>query len=313
MKPLFHVVLAAVLGSLVSLPALGAGPLDPDKLKLASANVLIVDADAGTRIYSKGADIVTPIASLTKLMTAIVVLESGASLDEMLTVDINDLDFVKGSRSRLSMGTQLTRREMLHLALMSSENRAASALARHHPGGRDAFVDDMNAKARQLGMTRSRFTDSTGLSPDNVSTANDLAKLVGAASRFPLIRDYSTTPSTFVEVESAGGFLGFNNSNRLVSSDNWQIVLQKTGYIREAGRCLVMMANVASKPVIIVLLDSIGRFTRLGDAERVKHWMETGDALPLPVARKPSGRAAKGDRVRGTLPVKARQSASRAR
>lgn len=313
MKSPFHVVLAAVLGSLLSLSALGSPALDPEKLKLASANALVVDASAGTRIYAKGADVVTPIASLTKLMTAIVVLESGASLDELLTVDINDLDFVKGSRSRLSIGTQLTRREMLHLALMSSENRAASALARHHPGGREAFVDRMNARARELGMTRSRFTDSTGLSPDNVSTANDLAKMVGAASRFPLIRDYSTTPSTFVEVETAGRFLGFNNSNRLVSSDDWQIVLQKTGYIREAGRCLVMMATVASKPVIIVLLDSIGRFTRLGDAERVKHWIETGDALPLPVARKAPTRAAKGDRVRGALPIKARQSQVRAR
>ncbi|HSN45889.1 MAG TPA: D-alanyl-D-alanine endopeptidase [Casimicrobiaceae bacterium] len=254
---------------------------DPAKLKLASANALVIDADTQRPLYAKGADEVTPIASLTKLMTAIVTLDSGASLDEALAVDMGDFDFVKGSSSRLSLGATLPRREMLRLALMSSENRAASTLARHHPGGAGAFVAAMNAKARALGMTRSRFEDPTGLSPNNVSTASDLARLVRASAAYPLIRDFSTTPSHFVELQPTGRVLGFNNSNRLVSLAEWDIQVQKTGYIREAGRCLVMLANVASKPMIIVLLDSVGKFTRLGDAQRVKHWLETGESLPI--------------------------------
>jgi len=254
---------------------------DPAKLKLASANALVIDADTQRSLYAKGADEVTPIASLTKLMTAIVTLDSGASLDEALAVDMGDFDFLKGSSSRLSLGATLPRREMLRLALMSSENRAASTLARHHPGGTAAFVAAMNAKALALGMTRSRFEDPTGLSPNNVSTASDLARLVRASAAYPLIRDFSTTPSHFVELQPTGRVLGFNNSNRLVSLAEWDIQVQKTGYIREAGRCLVMLANVASKPMIIVLLDSVGKFTRLGDAQRVKHWLETGESLPI--------------------------------
>lgn len=283
---------------------------DPGKLKLASANALVFDAATGQPIYQKAADDVTPIASLTKLMTAMVVLDAAQPLDEPVDVDVNDIDVLKGSSSRLRLGTQLPRREMLRLALMSSENRAASAIARHYPGGLDAFVDAMNAKAAALGMTRTRFDDPTGLSPNNVSTANDLAVMVRAAAEYPLIRDFSTTPSHYVEVDAGGRIVGFNNSNRLVASSNWEILLQKTGYIREAGRCLVMLANIASKPVVIVLLDSIGKYTRLGDAERVKHWLETGDALPLKAVARSAGpvakSTAKGKRVssgpvRGTL------------
>jgi D-alanyl-D-alanine endopeptidase (penicillin-binding protein 7) len=277
---------------------------DPDKLKLASANALILDAQAGVPIYAKAANEVSPIASLTKLMTAMVMLDSGQSLDELLEVDLEDFDFLKGSRSRLHLGTQLPRREMLRLALMSSENRAASALARHHPGGTDAFVTAMYAKARALGLARTRFDDPTGLSPKNVSTATDLAAMVRAAAQYPLIREYSTTPSAYVEVDPAGRVLGFNNSNRLVVSSDWEILLQKTGYIREAGRCLVMLANIASRPVVIVLLDSIGKHSRLGDAERVRHWIETGDAMPLPTLSRATVAKAKGS-VRGTMkPVK---------
>jgi D-alanyl-D-alanine endopeptidase (penicillin-binding protein 7) len=278
---------------------------DPDKLKLASANALILDAQAGVPIYAKAANEVSPIASLTKLMTAMVALDAGQPLDELIEVDLGDLDYLKGSRSRLHIGAQLPRREMLRLALMSSENRAASALARHYPGGSDAFVAAMNAKSRALGLARTSFDDPTGLSPKNVSTASDLAKLVRAAAEYPLIREYSTTPSAYVEIDPAGRVLGFNNSNRLVASSNWEILLQKTGYIREAGRCLVMLANIASRPVVIVLLDSIGKHTRLGDAERVRHWIETGDALPLPAYSRPAVARAKGP-VRGTMkPVSA--------
>jgi len=290
---------------------------DPDKLKLASANALILDAQAGVPIYAKAAHEVSPIASLTKLMTAMVALDAGQPLDELIEVDLGDLDYLKGSRSRLHIGAQLPRREMLRLALMSSENRAASALARHYPGGADAFVAAMNAKSRTLGLARTRFDDPTGLSPKNVSTASDLAMLVRAAAEYPLIREYSTTPSAYVEIDPAGRVLGFNNSNRLVASSNWEILLQKTGYIREAGRCLVMLANIASRPVVIVLLDSIGKHTRLGDAERVRHWIETGDALPLPAYSRPVVARAKGP-VRGTMkpvsaqaPVKAKAKAPR--
>lgn len=282
MKPRFLIVLAAVFAATAAAAA-RAEPgvaLDPTKLRLASANALVIDARTAQPLYAKGAEEVTPIASVTKLMTAIVAVESGQPLDEGLEVDMGDFDYVKGSRSRLSMGATLSRREMLQLALMSSENRAASSLARNHPGGGPAFVAAMNAKARALGMTRTRFEDPTGLSPGNVSTASDLARLVRASAEYPLIREYSTAPSHFVEVQPTGRLLGFNNSNRLVSATDWDIQLQKTGYIREAGRCVVMLANIASKPIIIVLLDSVGKLSRLADAQRVKHWLETGDALP---------------------------------
>lgn len=274
------VVLAALLSGPASAAAAADAP-DPARLSLGSANALVYDPESGRALYQKGADEVTAIASVTKLMTAMVVLDAGAPLDEPLEVDIDDLDMLKGSRSRLSMGFELPRREMLRLALMASENRAASTLARHHPGGAEAFVAAMNAKAASLGMTRTRFDDATGLSPRNVSTARDLAKMVEAAAGYPLIREYSVTPSHVVEVQPTGRALGFSNSNRLVQSSAWDIQLQKTGYIREAGRCLVMLVQVASKPVVIVLLDSVGKYTRLGDATRVKHWLETGQALPV--------------------------------
>jgi D-alanyl-D-alanine endopeptidase (penicillin-binding protein 7) len=273
-----------VLVSFLISPAFAAGggdSLDPAKLKLGSANALIYDPGSKEALYQKGADDVTAIASVTKLMTAMVVLDANLPLDEPLDVDMGDLDMIKGSSSRLSLGVELPRREMLRLALMASENRAASALARHFPGGTSAFVAAMNAKAASLGMTRTHFDDSTGLSPSNVSTARDLAKMVEAAAAYPLIREFSVTPSHVVEVQPTGRVLGFNNSNRLVQSNAWDIQLQKTGYIREAGRCLVMLVQIASKPVVIVLLDSVGKYTRLADATRVKHWLVTGQSLPV--------------------------------
>ena len=278
--------------------------LDAAKLRLMSANVVVLDAGDGHHVYSKAANEVTPIASLTKLMTAMVVLDAKLPADEALDVDMDDFDYLKGSRSRLRMGATLSRDEMLRLALMASENRAASSLARHYPGGLTAFVAAMNFKAASLGMTRTHYEDPTGLSPRNVSTANDLAKLVRAAADYPLIREYSTTPAHYVEVQPTGQTLGFNNSNALVKNDAWDIQLQKTGYIREAGRCVVMLATIASRPMVIVLLDSIGKFTRLGDAQRVKHWLETGETMPAPVAKravlKASPKAGKpGKRING--------------
>ncbi len=293
MNRLLILVLAVFASSVAADPV----TLDATKLRLMSANAVIIDAGNGHAVYAKAADEVTPIASLTKLMTAMVVLDAKLPGDEALEVDMDDFDYLKGSRSRLRMGATLSRDEMLRLALMASENRAASALARHYPGGTTAFVAAMNAKAASLGMTNTHYEDSTGLSPRNVSTANDLGRLVRAASDYPLIREYSTTPERYVAVESTGQTLGFNNSNALVKNSAWDIQLQKTGYIREAGRCVVMLATIASKPMVIVLLDSIGKFARLGDAQRVKHWIETGEALPAPVAKaavlKPSAKSAK--------------------
>jgi len=291
--------LPIVFAAILAVPTVSAADLDAAKLRLMSANVLVLDAQDGKAIYAKAADEVTPIASLTKLMTAMVVLDANQPMDEVLSIDMDDFDFLKGSHSRLRMGTTLTRAEMLRLTLMSSENRAASALARHYPGGMLAFVAAMNDKAIALGMTRTHYDDSTGLSPRNVSTANDLAKMVRAAAQYPLIRDYSTTPSHYVEVQPAGQLLGYNNSNGLVKSGGWDIQLQKTGYIREAGRCLVMLAQIASKPVVIVLLDSVGKYTRMGDANRVKHWIETGESLPAAKAVPVSSKAKKP--VRGTI------------
>ena len=249
---------------------------------LLSQAALIVDARTGDPIFAKNANNVTPIASITKLMTAMVVLDAQQNLDQTLTVDLDDLDFLKASRSRLSIGSELTRREMLRLALMSSENRAASSLGRFYPGGLGAAVAAMNAKAKALGMNNTRYVDTTGLSPENVSTARDLAVMVQAAQRYPLIREFSTQPEEYVQIPATGKTLHFNNSNALVKSGGWDISLQKTGFIREAGRCVVMLAQIAQRPVVLVLLDSVGKFSRIGDAQRVKTWMETGEVLAIP-------------------------------
>ena len=315
MKRRLAIVFAGLMASLAALGASAQGPvvLDPAKLRLASANALVLDASDNHAVYLKAADDVTPIASLTKLMTAIVALDGGQSLDEPIAIDMDDLDYLKGTRSRLRMGAMLPRREMLRLALMSSENRAASSVARHFAGSTPAFIAAMNAKAASLGMTRTHYLDPTGLSPENVSTANDLAILVNAAAQYPLIREFSTTGSHYVELQPTGQLLGFNNTNNLVKSAQWDIHLSKTGYIREAGKCLVMLATIASRPFVIVLLDSAGKYTRLGDAHRVRYWLETGQSMPAPGAGKTGSKSfkAKGT-VAGTLaPVKLAQNTRR--
>lgn len=246
------------------------------RLGLKSGAALVLDQETGEVLYGKNSDEVMPIASITKLMTAIVILDSGVPLLESVTVERADVDRYKGSRSKLRVGATLMRAELLKLALMASENRAAAALARSFPGGTDAFVGEMNRKAQELGMENSQFVDSTGLRPDNVSTAEDLAKLVAAAHSYPMIRDYTTAESFRVEPETPRRTreLRFVNSNRLVRSSQWEIELSKTGYISEAGRCLVMQARIADRPLIIVLLDSWGKMTRIGDANRIKRWIE---------------------------------------
>ena len=300
MKRTVPIVFAGIslLFAALTATAQGSVALDASKLKLASANVLVLDAVSHQPIYAKAADDVTPIASLTKLMTAIVTIDGAQSLDDPIAIDMDDFDFLKGSHSRLRLGAELSRREMLRLALMASENRAASSLARHYPGGMPAFVEAMNAKAAALGMGRTRFSDPTGLSARNVSTASDLATLVAAAAQYPLIREFSTTPSHYVEVQPSGQFLGFNNTNALVKSAEWDIQVSKTGFIREAGKCLVMMATISSRPVVIVLLDSLGRYTRIGDAMRVKYWLETGQSMPI--RRAPVVKAAKATSKKAT-------------
>ena len=258
----------------------------PEDLALRSAAALVISQDDGQLLYAKNTDAVMPIASITKLMTAMVILDSGLSLDEPVTITRHDVDRLKGTKSRLQLGLTLPRREMLRLALMASENRAAAALARSHPGGTEAFVQAMNLKARQLGMRDTRFVDASGLNPNNVSTALDLAVLVNAGYHYPLIRDYSTTDSVRLAFRGSRKTraMAFRNSNSLVRSAQWEIGLQKTGYISEAGRCLVMQARISARPVIIVLLDSWGKFTRVGDANRIKRWVET---LGIPAAHKP--------------------------
>jgi D-alanyl-D-alanine endopeptidase (penicillin-binding protein 7) len=239
--------------------------------------VLVVDFSDGQTLYAKNPQSVTPIASITKLMTAMVVLDAALPLDEELNIEIADFDFLKFTHSRLGMGSRLARGELLRLALMSSENRAAAALSRAYPGGREAFTAAMNRKAVELGMSNTHFVDSTGLSSANVSCAQDLVKMVHAAYHYSLIREFTTTSAHQVET-LAGHHLQFANSNALVRSPAWNIGLSKTGYIRQAGRCLVMQARIAARPVIIVLLDSSGKQTRLADANRVKTWLESSTA-----------------------------------
>ena len=244
-----------------------------DPLELKSSVALVLDQDTRQVLLSKNDHAVLPIASLTKLMTGMVVSEANLPMDEMITISDEDVDTEKNSRSRLTVGTQLTRGELLHLALMSSENRAAHALGRTYPGGLNRFVALMNARAQQLGMHDTRYVEPTGLSSANQSSAQDLAVLVAAAYQNPQLRQLTTSPSH--EVEIGRRTLQFNNTNGLVKSPEWNIGLQKTGYISEAGRCLVMQARVAGRKLIMVFLDSAGRYSRIADAERVRRWVET--------------------------------------
>jgi D-alanyl-D-alanine endopeptidase (penicillin-binding protein 7) len=247
--------------------------LTPDPLALSSNVALVMDQTTNEVLFEKNATIPLPIASITKLMTSLVVVEAGQDLDELLTVTEEDLDREKFTHSRLKVGAQLSRANMLHIALMSSENRAAAALGRNYPGGIRAFVAAMNARARELGMDSSQFTDSTGLNSSNVSSARDLAKLVVAAYQHPLIRQYST--DSRYAVDPGGRMLEYRNSNGLIESSDWEIGLQKTGYISEAGRCLVMQVHVSGQPFVMIFLDSKSKQARLADASRIRKWLES--------------------------------------
>ena len=255
-----------------------------DALELKSGVALVVDQETREVLFSKNEKVVLPIASLTKLMTGMVLSEARLAMDEIIMISQADVDTEKGSRSRLSVGTELTRGELLHLALMSSENRAAHALARTFPGGLSAFVRLMNAKAQTLGMRDTVYTDPTGLSSTNLSSGRDLAMLVNVAHANPLLRELSTSPGYQVAVGTRT--LQFNNTNRLVNNPTWDIGLQKTGYISEAGQCLVMQTKVAGRKLIMVFLDSAGKLSRLGDAERVRRWLEEAP-MAKPVSATP--------------------------
>ena len=244
-----------------------------DPLELKSSVALVVDQDTNEVLFSKNEEAVLPIASITKLMTGVVVSEARLPMEEPVTITQDDVDTEKGSRSRLQVGTTLTRGEMLHLALMSSENRAAHALGRTFPGGLATFVTLMNAKAKMLGMRDTRYVEPTGLSSRNQSSARDLATLVSIASTDPQLRELTTSPSYLVEVGDKT--LQYNNTNRLVKNPLWDIGLQKTGYISEAGQCLVMQAKISGRKLIMVFLDSAGKLSRVGDAERVRRWVES--------------------------------------
>jgi D-alanyl-D-alanine endopeptidase (penicillin-binding protein 7) len=273
-----HLLVACCLLAAVSVSHAEAPAADSRAPELASVHAVVADFDSGETLFAKQADAVVPIASLTKLMMAMVVLDAGQPLDEWLKIVPRDKPVEKNAYSRLRIGSEAKRRDLLLLALMSSENLACHVLASSYPGGTPAFVAAMNAKASALGMTETHFVDSNGLSPSNRSTAGDLVKMANAAAHYPLIRELSTTAEYTVSFRSPEYTLGYGNTNVLAHGDKWDIRLTKTGFINEAGRCLIMIAAVGERTVTMVLLDSFGTRSPVGDANRVKRWLETGSS-----------------------------------
>lgn len=253
-----------------------AGAIERAELQLASVNAAVAYADGDSLVYSKNADRRVPIASITKLMTALVVMESGEPLTEWLDFQERHIPAPANAYTRIRVSSELRRADVLRVALMSSENFAAYTLARHHPGGYDAFIEAMNAKARELGMVNTTFVDATGLSADNRSTAADLVRLVKAASQYPQIREYTTTRYFTARFRQPRYRLAFGNTNILVHRESWGVGVSKTGYLSEAGRCLVMLFELEGRPVVTVLLDSLGTRSPMGDAGRIKRWLTTG-------------------------------------
>lgn len=263
-------------------------PASPDsaRLNLASVNAMVIDTRTNEVLYSNNSDAVVPIASISKLMTAMVMLDANQPMDEKISVQIDRTRELKNVFSRLRIGSVVSRRDMLLMTLMSSENRAASSLAHHYTGGYDAFIAAMNAKARALGMTNTHFVEPTGLSEKNVSSARDLTLMVQAAAKYALIKDLSTTPKKDIRFSKPSYTLAFYNTNPLIQNHTWNIQLTKTGFINEAGRCLVMLTNINDRPLIMVLLDSYGKRSHVGDASRIRHWLETGNSTRVPTAAK---------------------------
>ncbi|EKM0528920.1 D-alanyl-D-alanine endopeptidase [Cronobacter turicensis] len=281
--------LALLLAAPLSTPALAAAkaaasPVAAAEPQIASGSAMIVDLRTNEVLFSSHPDLVRPIASITKVMTAMVVLDASLPLDEMLTVDISHTPEMKGIYSRVRLNSQISRKNMLLLALMSSENRAAASLAHHYPGGYDAFIRAMNAKAKALGMRNTRFVEPTGLSIHNVSTARDLTKLLIATKQYPLIGQLSTTREEMATFANPAYTLPFRNTNHLVYRDNWNIQLTKTGFTNAAGHCLMMRTLIKNRPVTLVVMDAFGKYTHFADASRLRTWLETGKAQPVPEA-----------------------------
>ncbi|BFI46290.1 D-alanyl-D-alanine endopeptidase [Yersinia pseudotuberculosis] len=271
--------LAIARGSAVEVK--GTAPLE-----LASGSAMVVDLQTNKVIYANNADKVVPIASITKLMTAMVVLDAKLPLDEILSVDIDQTKELNGVFSRVRVNSEISRKDMLLLTLMSSENRAAASLAHHYPGGYNAFIKAMNAKAKSLGMNSTHYVEPTGLSINNVSTARDLAKLLMATKQYPLIGQLSTTTEKMATFREPNYTLPFRNTNHLVYNDKWNIQLTKTGFTNQAGHCLVMRTVIGKRPVALVVLDAFGKYTHFADANRLRSWIETGKAAPIPGAAK---------------------------
>ena len=255
---------------------------EPAKLHLASGSALLVDLDSNRELYASHADRVVPIASVTKLMTAMVVLDARQPMDELLTMTIANNPEMQGVYSRVRLGSQLNRRDTLLITLMSSENRAANSLANHYPGGYSAFIKAMNAKARSLGMAHTRYVEPTGLSTQNVSTARDLAKQLLASRQYPMLSELSTTVEKTVAFRKPNYALGLRNTDHLVNKSHWDITLSKTGFTNEAGHCLVLLTKMDNRPVAMVILDAFGKYTHFADASRMRQWLETGTAKPAP-------------------------------
>lgn len=259
-----------------------AVPRDTSKLHIASGSAMLIDLQTNKLIYASNPDVVVPIASVTKLMTGLVVLEAKQNMEEYISVSISDTPEMKGVFSRVKIGSELPRREMLLITLMSSENRAAASLAHHYPGGYVAFIAAMNAKAKALGMTSTHYVEPTGLSTRNVSTARDLSKLVHAARKYPLLSELSTTKEKTVAFRKPNYTLGFHNTDHLVRKDNWDIQLTKTGFTNQAGHCLVLITQMGGRPVSLVILDAFGKYTHFADASRIRQWVETGKSSAVP-------------------------------
>jgi D-alanyl-D-alanine endopeptidase (penicillin-binding protein 7) len=278
-----HSILGLLLacGSVMLSPTVTAAPKVSPQQELASGSALLVDLKTNEVLYSSNPDMVVPIASVTKLMTAMVVLDAKLPLDQRLPVTIREAREMQGVFSRVRIGSEISRREMLLLALMSSENRAAASLAHHYPGGYGAFIQAMNAKARTLGMVHTRYVEPTGLSERNVSSANDLVILLKASQAYPLIEQFSTTNEKTVVFRKPNYTQGFRNTNALVRKPDWSIQLTKTGFTNAAGRCLVMRTEINDRPVAFVVLDAFGKYTHMADASRLKKWIETGKVTPI--------------------------------
>ncbi|MFP3515081.1 D-alanyl-D-alanine endopeptidase [Pseudomonas sp. SIMBA_077] len=257
-------------------------PRDVSKLHIASGSALLIDLKTNKVIYASNPDVVVPIASVSKLMTAMVVLDAKQSMDEYISVNISDTPEMKGVFSRVKLGSELSRREMLLITLMSSENRAAASLAHHYPGGYVAFIAAMNAKAKSLGMMKTHYVEPTGLSPRNVSTARDLSKLLAATRHYPMLSQLSTTKEKSVTFRKPTYTLGFHNTDHLVKKDKWNIKITKTGFTNQAGHCLVLVTEMGNRPVSLVILDAFGKYTHFADAGRIRNWVETGKTSNVP-------------------------------